>query len=208
MRQPRPVAAPASPSLYQRGLQARAAAMHVPALPSLTRIARQAPAVGTAPPVQRLGSTHHVQAASEATANGSWWTPTRVTVAVIAAAAGIGLAIYRHHKHAIRSENVLHGYESEFAIATSLERRGAEVAVSPGSRGPVDVDAAWPTRRWAIQVKASQLGEPRWPGPDERARLLRASRARGAEPVIALRRGTRTSYYDALTHERLQPLGT
>jgi hypothetical protein len=133
-----------------------------------------------------------------------WLTPGKLLFG--AALVGLGVALYKEHKFAQQSARVQHGYDSEPAIGRSLAKSGADVGLSPGSRGPVDIYAEWSSkRRWAIQAKSSRSGEPRWPGPAERHRLVDASRELDAQPVVALRRGTRTTYFDVITSERLYP---
>jgi Holliday junction resolvase len=110
---------------------------------------------------------------------------------------------WRSKRHSART---LYGYAAEGSIASYLRSRGAEVRLSNGSRGPVDVFAQWGKhRRWVIQVKASRDGSARMPGPDERERLIVASREWRARPVVALREYGRTTFLDARTLQRVTP---
>jgi hypothetical protein len=128
-------------------------------------------------------------------------------VIALGVATCLGVKLYREYQSMKRSVRVTHGFDSEVAIARNLKRSGAEVELSPGSRGAFDILADWSDDRWAIQAKASRTGEPRGPGPAERRRLVEESGKIGARPVIALRRGTRTTYHDAVSYERVYPSG-
>jgi len=117
---------------------------------------------------------------------------------------GIVYLIYTVWKSNRHSARTRYGYEAEESIASYLRRCGAEVWLSNGSRGPIDVYAQWSkSRRWAIQIKASRDGLARIPRPGERERLIVASREWRARAVIALREYGRTTYLDARTSQRL-----
>lgn len=116
----------------------------------------------------------------------------------------VGWWLWDAYKSKRRSERVQFGFDREVAVANNMQRRGASVAMSPGSRGPFDVFADWGRTSWAIQLKASRDGEPRLPGPRERDRLVRAAEREGAVPVIGLASGQRTTYHHAVTGERLR----
>jgi len=121
----------------------------------------------------------------------------------IAAGIWVAKAIY---DNVTRSKNVAHGYERELAIARYLRGTGADVHVSPGSRGPADLTATWSSGRvWKIQVKASRQGIPKQPSPEERRRLKQVATRAGAVAVVAISQGTRTAYYSARTGDRLYP---
>lgn len=168
---------PAVPSLYQRGLQAHAARHQRAAPVTAASVTSASPSLhqrGLQARAARYDRESHARAAKSGlvatrpdpatSGERSWWTPTKAALAALAVT-WVGIELYRNSQHTKRSTRVLHGFDSEFTIASSLERRGAEVMVSPGSRGPIDILAAWRSRRWAIQAKASIAGEPRWPGP-------------------------------------------
>jgi hypothetical protein len=121
-----------------------------------------------------------------------------------------GYLLYRGHverrEYEARSERVRFGFDAEIEMAIDLQERGANVELSPGSRGAIDARVSWSRARWGVQHKASLDGEPRWPGPDERARLIKESRAIGVRPVVGLRAGDEpTTYYDARTRAPLAP---
>lgn len=116
----------------------------------------------------------------------------------------VGYFLYKKWKSARHSARTRYGYEVEASIALYLRSRGATVRLSNGSRGPFDIFAQWnENTRWVIQVKASRDGSARMPGPDERERLIAASRALRARPVIALREYGRTTYIDSRTSQRV-----
>jgi Holliday junction resolvase len=104
-----------------------------------------------------------------------------------------------------RSKDIKHGFEREEGIARYLGRKGADVQVSPGSRGPYDVRATFDEQTWLIQSKASRLGSPRPPRWQERERLIHAAQKEGAEPIIALSENGRAKYYHAISGERVKP---
>lgn len=132
--------------------------------------------------------------------------PPQVNWGKVALVGLFGWAIWEAFKSERHSNRTRHGYEREEASARYLNRRGADVGISSGSRGPIDVLAEWDDgSAWAIQMKSSRDGRPRPPGPSERARLRNASRRTRATPVIALSSGGRTTYHHATTGERLTP---
>jgi hypothetical protein len=124
------------------------------------------------------------------------------TLLGIGAAIVGGVAIYQWWKHEQRSADVRHGAKSENALADRLEETwGGTVDVSPGSRGPADLDARLPIGRFLIQVKSSRRGVARWPRTHEIEGLTqRASRER-AGAVVALVSRTTATYHDARTRE-------
>ena len=121
-----------------------------------------------------------------------------------AAALGLGYFAFKEWKSLRHSERTRYGFDVEEAIAEYLDRRGADVWLSNGSRGPIDVYAEWTRRlRWGVQVKSSRDGMAKMPGPAERERLFDACCDWGARAVIALHDSGRTTYYDARTAERV-----
>lgn len=123
------------------------------------------------------------------------------TVAVLGA-----YALYQTDKSTKRSKDVRFGFDSEVETAVELGEIGAEVELSPGSRGAIDVHARWARSRWAIQQKASRRGRARMPRPGERLRLIRAAKRRDARPIISLREGRRPAqYFDARTLAPVDP---
>lgn len=79
------------------------------------------------------------------------------------------------------------GRAVEVSLARMLARQGAEVFLSPGSKGACDIVATWPSgRAWCVQSKSSGR-------PDRRPSLKRAEAARvrrraarsGSLPVYA-----------------------
>lgn len=88
-----------------------------------------------------------------------------------------------------------YGMRKEEQVADFLARRGARIALAPGSRGPADVLAEWRNGpRLLIQVKASRMGKPAMPTPREVGRLRRSAVAAGATPVVAKVVGNSVSF--------------
>lgn len=132
--------------------------------------------------------------------------PPSINWGKVAVVGLIGWAIWETFKAERHSNRTRHGFRREEASARYLATTGANVGISAGSRGPIDVFAEWNDgSAWAIQVKSSRDGSARPPGPSERARLRNASRRAKATPVIALSSRGRTTYHHATTGERLTP---
>jgi hypothetical protein len=98
------------------------------------------------------------------------------------------------------------GRLGEQAVKDHLERLGATVELSPGSRTNTDVEAVFPNGTlWIIQVKASSTGDPSYPSATEKQALNSRATRIGAVPVYArvwLQRGQtgwdyRIEYYSA-----------
>lgn len=99
-----------------------------------------------------------------------------------------------------------YGMRKEEEIAAFLQRRGARVELSPGSEGPADIRATWPTgTKWAVQVKAARSGEPAMPSPRDLGRLKQSATLRGETPVLALMTGKRVKFVSARTGQTLRP---
>lgn len=98
------------------------------------------------------------------------------------------------------------GRDQEERIARSLRARGAEVSLSPGSKGAADLTATFPTgTKWKVQSKASRAGQPASPSPKDLGRLKQSSTKTGATPVVARVTPERISYSSARTGKRLTP---
>ena len=79
------------------------------------------------------------------------------------------------------------GVRAEERVVRDLQKHGAEVEQSPGSRGAADIKAEFPTgRKWYVQVKGTGDGSPQWPSSEELRRLKIAASRAGATPVVAL----------------------
>jgi hypothetical protein len=123
--------------------------------------------------------------------------PQQLTAPEVPAWLGLGAAavggylIYRGHverrEYEARSERVRFGFDAEIEMAIDLQERGANVELSPGSRGAIDARVSWSRTRWGVQHKASLDGEPRWPGPGRCQGSCRLShRVRVAHRLLAL----------------------
>ena len=117
---------------------------------------------------------------------------------------GVGVAV-SVFKSGRRSRDVRHGFEQEKKIARGLERKGADVELSPGSRGPHDLRADFGEETWLIQAKSSRRGQAKVPSPKERQNLIAAAKRQGAKPVVALSDSGRTTFFHAKSGERLKP---
>jgi Holliday junction resolvase len=109
-------------------------------------------------------------------------------------AVGAGIKAFKGHR---RSLDVRHGFDQEVTIANKLERKGADVTLSPGSRGPFDMHVDWGSEQWLVQSKASRRGTAKPPSQKKTKQLITTARKLGAEPVIALSDGGKTTFYDA-----------
>ena len=79
-----------------------------------------------------------------------------------------------------------YGRDKEQKVARSLRGRGAKVKVSPGSKGPADLDVTFSTgTKWKVQVKSTRKGTPNQPSSKETGRLKQSSTKSKATPVIA-----------------------
>jgi len=84
------------------------------------------------------------------------------------------------------AENYEYGRNQEEKVARSLRGKGANVKVSPGSKGAADIEAKFPTgTKWKIQVKSTRGGEPASPNSKDLGRLKQSATKSGATPVIA-----------------------
>jgi Holliday junction resolvase len=91
-----------------------------------------------------------------------------------------------------------YGIQKERQVAGFLHRRGAGVALSPGSQGPADLIADWANAvRWHVQVKASRTGRPASLSSRDLGRLRKGATLDGAIPVVAEVVGNRVIFWDA-----------
>ncbi|TET42295.1 MAG: hypothetical protein E3J66_03860, partial [Dehalococcoidia bacterium] len=68
-------------------------------------------------------------------------------------------------------KNTYYGRRQEEKVARQLRGHGAEVKLSPGSRGAADLKAKFPSgRSWNVQVKSSRSGTPASPSAKELGR--------------------------------------
>jgi len=99
-----------------------------------------------------------------------------------------------------------YGRKAEEKVARQLRRHGASVSVSPGSRGPNDLVASFPSgTQWGIQAKSTRHGKPASPSAPELANLKRSAARAGRTPVIANVTPDGTEYRSARTGRRLNP---
>ena len=96
------------------------------------------------------------------------------------------------------------GRASEQRVAAQLRRHGASVSISPGSRGPADLIAEFPSKTWLVQVKSGQSPPVELNGT-ERKRLNAAATKRGATPVLARVTDQGIEYKSTRSGRRLQP---
>ena len=99
-----------------------------------------------------------------------------------------------------------YGTDKEQKVARSLRSKGAKVEVSPGSRGPADIKATFPTgTKWNVQVKATRSGQPSQPSPRDLGRLKQSSTKSGATPVVANVTPGAIEYKSAVSQRTLKP---
>lgn len=99
-----------------------------------------------------------------------------------------------------------YGRNAEKKVAGHLRAHGASVQLSPGSRGPKDLVASFPTgAEWAVQVKASRGGEPAAPSSRELGNLKRSASLTGRTPVVASVTPHGIEYGSARRNQRLSP---
>ena len=98
------------------------------------------------------------------------------------------------------------GRKAETKVARSLRGRGARVQLSPGSRGPADLKAQFPTgTKWNVQVKSTNKENPPSVSPPARKKLIRTAGNERATPVIAKVVKGVASYKSARSGRRLSP---
>ena len=79
-----------------------------------------------------------------------------------------------------------YGRKREKLVVQDLLSCKAHVKLSPGSKGPADVSAEFPTgTRWQVQVKSTAKGEARWPCGEELRRLKIKSTKTQSTAVVA-----------------------
>lgn len=101
-----------------------------------------------------------------------------------------------------------YGRQAEERVARQLRGLGASVELSPGSRGPADLVASFPTGTgWAVQVKASRGCEPAAPARQELANLKRSATATGRTAVVANVTPEGIEFRSARNNRRLTPPG-
>ena len=104
------------------------------------------------------------------------------------------------------ADQTRYGTDKEQRVARSLRRRGAKVERSPGSRGPADLKAEFPSgTEWDVQVKSTRSGKPAPPSARDTGRLKQGSTQRGATPVIADVSRNKVDYRSARSGRRLSP---
>lgn len=98
------------------------------------------------------------------------------------------------------------GRQGEHRAARHLRGKGFQVKLSPGSRGPADLNASKPRKKWFVQVKTSQGAEPAWPSPKDAARLERTAARAGGTAVVAQIAGQgEPTYRSVKTRRKLKP---
>ena len=99
-----------------------------------------------------------------------------------------------------------YGRNKEEKIARSLRGRGAKVSLSPGSKGPSDLQAKFPSgTKWNVQVKSTRSGKPSQPNSRDLGRLKQSSTKSGATAVIADVTSGGIEFKSARTGRSLKP---
>lgn len=79
-----------------------------------------------------------------------------------------------------------YGRKKEEKVAKSLRGKGANVKVSPGSKGAADLVAKFPSgTKWNVQVKATRSGDAASPSAKDLGRLKSSSTRSKSTPVVA-----------------------
>lgn len=90
-----------------------------------------------------------------------------------------------------------YGRNKEKMVAKSLTKKGANVTLSPGSKGAADVTAKFKNKKWLVQVKSSKVGKPKSPNSKDLGRLKSSATKSKATPVIAKVEGNKVTYTSA-----------
>jgi len=101
--------------------------------------------------------------------------------------------------------NYRYGRKKEKLVAQQLEKFGAQVILSLGSRGPADITAKFSNKKWKIQVKSTRGGNPNLPSKEELRRLKISAAKSKAVPVIAYVEGNKVIYQSVKTGRELKP---
>lgn len=100
----------------------------------------------------------------------------------------------------------MRGQKAEKRVANSLRRTGANVKISPGSRGSADVIGNWENgKKWMSQVKYSGKGQPAGLTPQEQRNLISRAERNNATPVLARVTPNKIEYTSAKTDRKLKP---
>ena len=98
-----------------------------------------------------------------------------------------------------------YGREKENLAAKKLRQAGANVELSPGSKGAEDMVAIFSNKKWLVQAKASRTGEPKMPSAEELRRLKQKATKKHATAVVALISRNRVKFVSARTEKELKP---
>lgn len=100
-----------------------------------------------------------------------------------------------------------YGRNKERQVGKYLTKKGWDVWIARGSRGPCDLFAAKNFRKWCIQVKASrktQITSSVFSSKAER-RLKNAATRKKAIPVLALVAQNTVGFYSVRNYRLLDP---
>lgn len=96
------------------------------------------------------------------------------------------------------------GRNAEQKVAAQLRRAGASVTTSPGSRGAADLIAKFPTKTWAVQVKAGK-NPPQTLNGTPQQRLNQKGTKTNATPVLATVTKDGVQYKSTRCNRKLKP---
>jgi hypothetical protein len=96
------------------------------------------------------------------------------------------------------------GRTAEQKVAKQLRNAGASVKVSPASRGAADMIAKFPTKTWAVQVKAGQTPPTKLSGTDKQRLNLKGTNSK-ATPVLATVTQDGIEYRSNRSDRKLKP---
>jgi len=98
-----------------------------------------------------------------------------------------------------------YGRSKERQVAKLLQNKGADVALSKGSRGPADLIADFGTKTWVVQVKAAREGRPESPTAEDLKALDRLATGLGATPVVAEVSANEVNFRSARSGRKVNP---
>jgi len=98
-----------------------------------------------------------------------------------------------------------YGREKEKKVARSLRGSGLSCNISPGSRGPSDIQAEGNGKKWKVQVKSTRTTGSSSISSEELRRLkIQASRTKSTPVVAEVNRG-KITFKSARNGRKLRP---
>jgi Holliday junction resolvase len=98
------------------------------------------------------------------------------------------------------------GLKAEKRVAFSLKSKGANVFISPGSRGSADVIGKWNNgKKWFVQVKYSGKNNPANLSLREKNNLISKAKRNNGTAVLAQVTPKKISYFSVKKNQKLKP---